>query len=60
MRYCSDDVPRTGERNVNLDKNTSENAALKKVFRSDEQVPSFIFKLLRALHCLNPENVSFE
>ena len=26
MRYCSEDAPRTGERNVNLNKNTSENA----------------------------------
>ena len=28
MRYCSDEAPRTGERNVNLNKNnTSENVA---------------------------------
>ena len=27
MRYCSDDAPRTGEQNVNLNKNTSENIA---------------------------------
>ena len=27
MRYCYDDVPRTGELKVNLNKNTSENAA---------------------------------
>ena len=28
MRYCSEDAPRSGERNINLNKNTSENAAL--------------------------------
>ena len=44
MRYCSDDALRTGERNVNLNKNTSENAALNKMFHSDERAPSFIFK----------------
>ena len=44
MRYCSEDAPRTGERNVNLNKKTSENAALNKMFHSDERAPSFIFK----------------
>ena len=44
MRYCSEDVPRTGERNVNLNKNTSENAALNKIFHPDERASSFIFK----------------
>ena len=32
MRYCSDDAPWTGERNVNLNKNTSENVASNKAF----------------------------
>ena len=31
MHYSSADAPRTGERNVNLDKNTSENAAWNKI-----------------------------
>ena len=31
MRYCPEDAPRTGERNVNLDKNTSESAALNNI-----------------------------
>ena len=44
MRYCSEDAPRTGERKVNLNKNTSENAALNKMFHPDERAPSFIFK----------------
>ena len=44
MRYCSEDAPRTGEQNVNLNKNTSENAALNKMFHPDECAPSFIFK----------------
>ena len=30
MRYCSEDAPQTGKRNVNLNKNTSQNAALNK------------------------------
>ena len=30
MRYCSEDALRTGGRTVNLNKNTSENAALNK------------------------------
>ena len=30
MRYCSEDAPRTGERNVNFNKTTSENAVLNK------------------------------
>ena len=45
MRYCSEDAPRTGERNVNLNKNTSENTALNKMFNPDERAPTFIFKL---------------
>ena len=45
MRYCSEDAPRTGERNVNLNKNTSENTALNKMFNPDERSPSFIFIL---------------
>ena len=44
MRYCSEDAPRTAERNVNLNQNTSENAALNKMFHPDERAPSFIFK----------------
>ena len=33
MRYCFDDAPRTGERNVNLNKiNTSENVASNKIY----------------------------
>ena len=44
MRYFSEDAPRTGERNVNLNKNTSENAALNKMFHLDGRTPSFIFK----------------
>ena len=31
MRYCSEDAPRTEERSVNLNKNTSENAALNEI-----------------------------
>ena len=46
MRYCSEHAPRTGEWNVNLNKNTSENAALNKMFHPDERAPSFIFKQL--------------
>ena len=30
MRYCSEDAPRTGERNVNFNKTTSENTVLNK------------------------------
>ena len=44
MRCCSEDAPRTGKRNVNLNKNASENAALNKMFYPDERAPSFIFK----------------
>ena len=33
MRYCSEDAPRTGEKNVNLNKNTSKNTALNKIFQ---------------------------
>ena len=44
MRYCSEDAPRTGERNVNFNKTTSENAVLNKMCKPDERAPSFIFK----------------
>ena len=44
MRYCSDDAYRTGERNVDLNKNTSKNAASNKMFHPNEQATSFIFK----------------
>ena len=44
MRSCSEDAPRTGERNVNFNKNTSENAVLNKMCKPDERAPSFIFK----------------
>ena len=47
MRYCSDDAPRTGERNVNLNKNISENVTLNKMFHSNERAPSFIFKQIK-------------
>ena len=43
MRYCSEDAPRTGERNVNFNKTTSENAVLNKMCKPDERAPSFIF-----------------
>ena len=33
MPYCSDDAPRTVERNVNLNKNTSENVASNKIMK---------------------------
>ena len=42
MRYCSEDAPRTGERNVNFNKTTSENALLNKMCKPDERAPSFI------------------
>ena len=44
MRYCSEDAPRTEERSVNLNKNTSENAALNEMFHPDLRALSFIFK----------------
>ena len=38
MRYCSDDAPRTGERNVYLNENnTSENVALSEMCLPDER-----------------------
>ena len=43
MRYCSEDAPRTGERNVNFNKTTSENAVLNKMCKPDKRAPSFIF-----------------
>ena len=42
MRYCSEDAPRTGERNVNLNKNTSENAASNKTLVLDAMYDKFI------------------
>ena len=53
MRYCSEDAPRTGERNVNLNKNTSENAALKKMFQTSYFY--YIFVHLRQKARLRPE-----
>ena len=50
MRYCSEDAPRTGERNVNFNKTTSENAVLNKMCKPDERAPSFIFK--QASRCM--------
>ena len=56
MRYCSEDAPRTGERNVNLNKNTSENDALNKIFYS-----SNIFnKFERSCICATQKNYFFE
>ena len=40
MRYCFEDAPRIGKRNVKLNKNTSENAALNKMFHLNERAPS--------------------
>ena len=54
MRYCSEDAPRTGERNVNLNKNTLENAGLNKMFNRDERAPSFIFKQNKTKHISHP------
>ena len=34
MRYCSEDASQAGERNVNLNKNASENAALNEINQS--------------------------
>ena len=42
MRYCSEDASRTGERNANLNKNTSENAALNKTLVLDAMYDKFI------------------
>ena len=51
MRYCSEDAPRTGERNVNCNKKTtSENVVLNKMFHPDERAPSFIFKQIEENH----------
>ena len=40
MRYCSEDAPRTGERNVNFNKTTLENAVLNKMCKPDERASS--------------------
>ena len=46
MRYCSEDAPRTGKRNVNCNKKTtSENVVLNKMFHPDERAPSYHFCL---------------
>ena len=50
MRYCSEDAPRTEERNVNFNKTTSENAVLNKMCKPDERAPSFIFKQIEENH----------
>ena len=55
MRYCCEDAPWTGERNVNLNKNTSENAALNKMFKPDERAPCFIFNQNKSQD-LSPQN----
>ena len=75
MRYCSEDAPRTGERNVNCNKKTtSENVVLNKMFHPDERAPSFIFKKIftairwnirpeidipSAIFCLNSQDAFF-
>ena len=48
MRYSSEDAPRTGERNVNLNKNTSENITLNMSY-PDERAPNFILKVVSPL-----------
>ena len=48
MRMCSDDAPRTRERNVNF-KTTSENLASNKIFHPDERAPSFILKQFKII-----------
>ena len=50
-RCCSDDAPRTGKRNVNSNKNKSENAALNKIksiFLSSLTIPT---SLLLCCNC---------
>ena len=44
MHFCSGDAPRSGERNVNLNKNSLENVASNEMFHPHERAPSFIFK----------------
>ena len=43
MRYCSEDAPRTAERKIHLNKNTSENVASNKTFHYDERALGFNF-----------------
>ena len=58
MRYCSEDAPRTGERNVNCNKKTtSENVVLNKMFHPDERAPSFIFRQKNG-HDLRPSSTN--
>ena len=58
MRYCSEDASRTGERNVNFNKNTSENAVLNKMCKPDERAPSFIFKQNFEMLCQTSSSVA--
>ena len=53
MRYCSEDAPRTGERNVNCNKKTtSENVVLNKMKKYDHFYSNFYLKtLLRLITC---------
>ena len=53
MRYFSDDASRTGEQNVNFNKNTPENVALNKTFHLDKRALSFIFKHKLLLNSVN-------
>ena len=39
-------APRTAERNVNLNKNTSENVASNTMFHPDERAPTSFFKTI--------------
>ena len=50
MRYCFDEAPRTGKRNLNLNKNKLEDIASNKMFHSDERAFSFIFKQILPIH----------
>ena len=50
MHYCSDDAPWTGERNVDLNKNASENVASNKMLHLNERALSFIFKQIEENH----------
>ena len=65
MRYCSEDAPRNGKRNVNFNKNTSENAVLNKMCKPDERAPSFIFIqyfsliLVLSLNCVRKSFVTY-
>ena len=44
LPFCN--APRTAERNVNLNKNTSENVASNAMFHPDERAPSSFFKTI--------------